>query len=99
MRGGIHKKGNNYYAVVYDGIDPGTGRNRRRWVPASARAFRSGCPLIGVRLEDDFIRSRRRFVSLRHLGQSGGDVVDLIGIEMVGEVAPDAGQVAGGGAA
>ena len=37
MRGGIHKKGNNYYAVVYDGIDPGTGRKRRRWVPAGTR--------------------------------------------------------------
>ena len=37
MRGGIHKKGNNYYAVVYDGIDPGTGKKRRRWVPAGTR--------------------------------------------------------------
>ncbi len=25
MRGGIQKKGNNYYAVVYDGIDPAPG--------------------------------------------------------------------------
>lgn len=37
MRGGIHKKGRNYYAVVYDGIDPATGRKRRRWVPAGTR--------------------------------------------------------------
>jgi hypothetical protein len=37
MRGGIQKKGKNYYAVVYDGIDPGTGRKRRRWVPAGTR--------------------------------------------------------------
>lgn len=37
MRGGIQKKGHNYYAVVYDGIDPGTGRKRRRWVPAGTR--------------------------------------------------------------
>ncbi len=37
MRGGIQKKGKNYYAVVYDGIDPGTGRKRRRWVPAGPR--------------------------------------------------------------
>ena len=29
MRGGIQKKGNNYYAVVYDGVDPGTGKKRR----------------------------------------------------------------------
>ena len=37
MRGGIQKKGNNYYAVVYDGIDPGTGKKRRTWVPAGTR--------------------------------------------------------------
>lgn len=37
MRGGIHKKGNYYYAVVYDGIDPGTGRKRRSWIPAGTR--------------------------------------------------------------
>jgi integrase len=37
MRGGIQKKGKNYYVVIYDGIDPGTGRKRRRWVPAGTR--------------------------------------------------------------
>jgi integrase len=37
MRGGIQKKGDRYYAVVYDGIDPGTGKKRRRWVPAGTR--------------------------------------------------------------
>ena len=37
MRGGIQKKGNRWYAVVYDGIDPGTGKKRRRWVPAGTR--------------------------------------------------------------
>ena len=37
MRGGIHKKGNYYYAVVYDGIDPGTGKKRRSWIPAGTR--------------------------------------------------------------
>jgi hypothetical protein len=37
MRGGIQKKGNRYYAVVYDGIDPGTGKKRRRWIAAGTR--------------------------------------------------------------
>lgn len=37
MRGGIQKKGNRYYAVIYDGVDPGTGKKRRRWVPAGTR--------------------------------------------------------------
>jgi integrase len=37
MRGGIHKKGNYYYAVVYDGVDPTTGKKRRSWIPAGTR--------------------------------------------------------------
>jgi integrase len=37
MRGGIQKKGNRYYAVIYDGVDPGTGKKRRTWVPAGTR--------------------------------------------------------------
>jgi integrase len=31
MRGHIAKKGNRYYAVVYEGVDPATGKDRRRW--------------------------------------------------------------------
>lgn len=37
MRGGIHKKGSYYYAVVYDGVDPTTGKKRRSWIPAGTR--------------------------------------------------------------
>ena len=31
MRGHIAKKGNRYYAVIYDGVDPSTGKPKRRW--------------------------------------------------------------------
>jgi len=31
MRGHIAKKGNRYYAVVYEGTDPATGKQRHRW--------------------------------------------------------------------
>ena len=31
MRGHIARKGNRYYAVVYEGIDPATGKGRHRW--------------------------------------------------------------------
>lgn len=31
MRGHIAKKGKRYYAVLYEGIDPGTGKPRHRW--------------------------------------------------------------------
>lgn len=31
MRGHIARKGNRYYAVIYEGTDPATGRARHRW--------------------------------------------------------------------
>jgi hypothetical protein len=37
MRGSVAKKGRRWYAVVYDGVDPATGKYRRRWVPAGTR--------------------------------------------------------------
>jgi hypothetical protein len=37
MRGYTAKKGNHYYAVIYEGVDPATGKERRRWYPAGAR--------------------------------------------------------------
>ncbi len=33
MRGYVVKKGNQYYAVIYEGLDPTTGKERRRWHP------------------------------------------------------------------
>jgi len=33
MRGHIAKKGNRYYAVIYEGTDPVNGRERHRWYP------------------------------------------------------------------
>jgi integrase len=37
MRGTIAKKGKRWYAVVNDGVDPATGKDRRRWVSAGTR--------------------------------------------------------------
>lgn len=37
MRGSIAKKGKKWYAVVYVGPDPLTGKDRRRWVMAGTR--------------------------------------------------------------
>jgi integrase len=34
MRGYVAKRRNRFYAVIYDGIDPISGRERRRWHPA-----------------------------------------------------------------
>ena len=33
MRGYVVKKGNQYYAGIYEGTDPTTGEERRRWHP------------------------------------------------------------------
>ncbi len=38
MQGYVARKGPRYYAVIYEGIDPITGRERRRWYPAGTRA-------------------------------------------------------------
>ncbi|MGH9099235.1 MAG: site-specific integrase [Acidimicrobiales bacterium] len=37
MRGYTAKKGNRYYAVIYEGVDPATGKEHRRWFPAGTR--------------------------------------------------------------
>ncbi len=37
MRGYTAKKGNRYYAVIYEGVDPATGKERRRWFAAGTR--------------------------------------------------------------
>ena len=37
MRGTVQKKGNKWYAVIYDGVNPATGNYRRRWVQAGTR--------------------------------------------------------------
>lgn len=31
MQGYVTSKGRHWYAVVYEGLDPATGRERRRW--------------------------------------------------------------------
>jgi len=36
MRGHIARKGARYYAVVYEGTDPATGKERHRWYPGGA---------------------------------------------------------------
>jgi hypothetical protein len=37
VRGYTVRKGKQYYAVIYEGIDPATGRERRRWIPAGPK--------------------------------------------------------------
>lgn len=41
MKGYVARKRDRYYAVIYDGLDPVTGRERRSWHPAGWHAFQS----------------------------------------------------------
>jgi integrase len=55
MQGYVTRKGERYYAVIYEGIDPLTGRERRRWHPAGtdqAVAERLACDLADRRRRD-----------------------------------------------
>ncbi len=36
MRGHVAKKGDRFYAVVYEGTDRATGKQRHRWYPGGA---------------------------------------------------------------
>ena len=51
MKGYVARKGDRYYAVIYEGTEPITGRERRRWHPAGTEAprvqWRLGSPTGG----------------------------------------------------
>ena len=36
MKGFVARRGGQFYAVVYEGLDPVTGKERRRWHPAGS---------------------------------------------------------------
>ena len=55
MQGYVACKGDRYYAVIYEGLDPLTGRERRRWHPAGndkATAERLAADLADRRCRD-----------------------------------------------
>jgi hypothetical protein len=48
LRGYVVEKGHRFYAVIYEGVDPLTGRERRRWHPAGES--REDAELLAARL-------------------------------------------------
>lgn len=56
MQGYVARKGNRWYAVIYEGVDPVTGRDRRRWHPAGTD--RGEAEALAGRLAAD-VRERR----------------------------------------
>ena len=57
MRGYVVAKGRRYYAVIYEGIDPLTGRERRRW--HAAGIDRADAELLATRLSAMAAMQRR----------------------------------------
>ncbi len=51
MKGYVGGKGNRWYAVIYEGADPVTGRERRSWHPAGAD--RAEAERLAARLASD----------------------------------------------
>jgi integrase len=56
MKGYVVRKGNQHYAVIYEGFDPLTGRERRRW--HSAGPDRDVAEQLAVKLADEQMRDR-----------------------------------------
>jgi len=57
MRGYTAKKGDRYYAVIYEGVDPATGKEKRRWYAAGKRkvdAERMVTDLVKRRNDGDY---------------------------------------------
>jgi integrase len=62
MQGYVARKGERFYAVIYEGIDPITGRERRRWHPAGTD--RAAAEAIAKQLAGRACRSGRERASL-----------------------------------
>lgn len=43
MKGHIKKRGDRYYAVIYEGLDPVTGKEIRSWHPAGTDRAEAEC--------------------------------------------------------
>ena len=63
MRGYVAQRRNRFYAVIYEGIDPITGRERRRWHPAGTDreqaeelATALAAPKVNASTEDESVQ-------------------------------------------
>jgi integrase len=52
MKGYVARKGDRWYAVIYEGLDPVTGKERRRWHPAGTS--RGDAERLAASLATDF---------------------------------------------
>src|SRR5438105_1627884 len=79
MKGYVARKGNRWYAVIYEGIDPVTGHERRSWHPAGTE--RADAERLAERLaaerngRDDETRSLSFGAYLKHRWLPGKRIV------------------------
>jgi integrase len=69
MRGHIARKGKRYYAVVYEGMDPTTGKERHRWYPGGVTRKEAEKVLgdLVKRIHDGDYRSPERITVAEYL--------------------------------
>ena len=53
MQGHVARKRDRYYAVIYEGLDPVTGKERRSWHPAGTDRSEAGALVARLALERD----------------------------------------------
>ena len=60
MEGCVARKGNRWYAVIYEGVDPKTGKERRRWYPAGTDRGEAEALAARLGVTEDERRAGRR---------------------------------------
>jgi len=58
VKGYIVKKGDRWYAVIYEGLGPVTGKERRRWHPAGTK--REDAERLAARLAKELVAATTR---------------------------------------
>jgi len=72
MQGHVARKGNRWYAVVHEGTDPQTGKERRRWHPAGTDRAQA------ERLADELATTAARRRAERKTGLTLESFVDRV---------------------
>lgn len=67
MKGHIKKRGDRYYAVIYEGLDPVTGEERRTWHPRRHRPCRRRAARREARGRGDQAHRQGPFADLRRV--------------------------------
>ena len=67
MKGHVARKRDRYYSVIYEGLDPVTGKERRTWHPAGTD--RTEAAALVARLAAERRRVAQRALAIEQLGR------------------------------